>query len=355
VDNISGIVDPEDDALPVEARRGVQKIEMDATDTAYGFSTAATVSAGTTYTAQVWLRGRGEVDVDFVSGTTSPPAGAAVDSETVTLDGQGWVRVVLTGVMPGGATRADIILTANEKSVVYAGPKQIESGFVATSWVPTFNGTAARGAESLTWDLGIPVTGTASFWVTVPPGAPSGDYYLLENTSGGRWAIRWDATNNELEFHTSSSSPLVATSQTPTPGASFHIVATWDHSGTAGSVDRALYVNGALANSDTSTAWGSGWGDILQFGKAGGTAVHDWAFQEVRIDQRVWDAADVTEQYERLTTDQWLQVLRGMAGRFYMIESHELQRLHPSAQDRWLLFSRLVEESVSADNLVSPQ
>lgn len=312
----------------------------------------ATISSTTTYTGSVWIKGRGQVTVSLRTGSVSPPP-TVQDSEQLTLDGDDWQRVVLTGTSGGSDDRANLTIVADEKSVIWVGPSQIEAGHVATAWIETQLSTQSRAAESFTWDVDIPATGSFSMWVKVPDGSPTGDYYLVETSSSGRWGIRYDATNGEVEFHTASSGALVGT-QSLTPGSVYQIAVTWSRSSTAGELNRALYVNGSLITSDSTTNWGSGWGGTLEFEKSGGTALHSWQYAELRMDSVEWSSTTVSEIYSRRTSDEWLHTLAQFGGRFYDIGAMTETWLSDATPDRILVDLPLTQASTEPDALVVP-
>lgn len=94
-------------------------------------------SAGTTYTASVYVRGAGNLQL-YVGYYTSAGALVAYSAATTFTAGTNWVRVVNSSLAPATTAYAAMFVATNGIQAVtfYVDGAQIETGQSATEWVP---------------------------------------------------------------------------------------------------------------------------------------------------------------------------------------------------------------------------
>ena len=196
-------------------------------------TTGATVTAGSSYTASVFVRSNGQQYIDLYLGYTNFPNGngATFDlvngtitytftSTTPTIQnvGNGWYRCSITvAASSTGNTNssffivhstnsgtANINTTANGTDSYYIWGAQLEQGSVTTSYIPTTTVAVTRNTDSLTVPTGSWYNQNAgSFMNEVSWLSSSGTGYPMffrvdDTTSNNRWNALYDQAQNRL-------------------------------------------------------------------------------------------------------------------------------------------------------------
>lgn len=140
-------------------------------------SPAATITASGTYTGSVYIkaagRGYAQIRLSNRNGTTSicyftvnlstlatvnsGTSGGTLSSVSAVSVGNGWVRVVVTGVLASDVTSASLAVYSHDGSSttfvgvpgsgVYVWGAQLEAGTFATSYIPTTSAQVTRAAD----------------------------------------------------------------------------------------------------------------------------------------------------------------------------------------------------------------
>lgn len=225
------------------------------TSAAYTFSVFA--KAGEESVISLWLRGASvRAEFNLVSGTVS---NITTTSARIENYGNGWYRCTVYDSTAGTTAhiygRAGGAYAGNGSDGFYLWGAQIETGSVATSYIPTTAGTGSRSADV------ISVTGAVSgsigqtegtiYWdIAAITGRPTG-------TGNPMFGVRDSGTTNWVSFTSNTpSSPFRVTARTATPA----ILIDYQANITSGkaalawsSAGLVLYVNGiSVATSATN-------------------------------------------------------------------------------------------------------
>lgn len=300
----------------------------------------AAVSATTRIAGSIYVRGFGEIEIRLRTGVVS--VNTTKDTKTIQLTSE-WQRVRLNGITGVGDTKADLQILGNEQGVCYFTGWQLEQSTLASALIQTAGSTATRNLDDQTFSQAIPVeSGSFGMWFYWPESSASGlTYTLIEATgvSGSeRFRLEYADAAGTWYFYQDTSTPGLgaglATGTVITRGQWHHVAVTWKESSTTdGTMDRVLYVNGTALSwtlGGSSTGWEPFFGTGFNIAKsAGGSSesTNGFRLEELRIDRVAWSADQVMDQYNRLTSDDWLHVHRPHAGRKYRIAD---------TRDRWL-------------------
>lgn len=348
-----GILDPYDSGIDSAFRSGVARAYVPTGDAIR--STVAAVTATFTYSAQVWLHGRGVATVRIRSGAGTP--GTVIGTlATQTLSATPTLYTI-SGQAGAGHTAADIEILGVENSVVYVSAAQIELGATRTAIVPTDGAAATRASETLTYPIGIPADHGTVFlgWYTEGSTA-SATSNLIEGTgvSGSEYfAIDYIRTSLQLRAWTQNSGALT---YTVAPSAGWHTVAfTWTRQ-TANEMLRTLYLDGLQVNADLTTSWKPNFGSGIQLGRiaAGGTNLNV-GLEEVRIDRVARTAAEIAEMHARLTSPDWLALHREFGGRSFIITQATPGLLDESNTDKVTARLQLLQSRAHDDSVAVPR
>lgn len=343
---VSGCLHPDDTGWTSTFRSGTTRLEMASGDWCKFPTVTSGFTGGDILCYQVWLKGRGIVNLIARSGVGSP-VGTSTTSNGHTLTGE-WQRIAWTHTTGGTHNQTDFFIEAAEDSVCWASATQIELGYVPTALVQRDGGSgAARSADAISWSVPIPKDfGTFSFWIYWPGDAEANYYRLFECASGaGLWAIRYSGANDRLEFHTSSSGALVSSGADLSADTWYHVEVTWQR-GNAGEMARAIYVNGTSTASDSTTSWDKNWSETFDFGRSGGVGAqgqHSIRIAEVRMDREAKSAAQIADAYARYTDEIWLANVIQAQGRHYRIRNYTEARFSEARQDLVRLDCSLAE------------
>jgi len=249
-----------------------------------------TIVSGTTYVGSVFYKkAAGSPDWMQVAFSTTGLAGFAnfnLTSGTVGLTGagctgrienygNGWYRCILiqTATANGTSGGPIIVFTNNTNSAtrfvsyagntatsIYAWGAQLETGTVATSYIPTTTGTGSRSADVVSVSGAVSgsigqTEGTLYAEIVAQPynnaslpailqvddGADSQRFAIFVNPSGGI-RVRFNASGVNTNLDSVTPSVLVA-------GQTYKIAAAFNFNGS-----QALYINGVFQVSGTVTA-----------------------------------------------------------------------------------------------------
>ena len=182
-------------------------------------------------------------------------------------------------------------------------------------------------------------------------------YSLIEADSSQAFRLRYDPSGGpDLTFDIANGFPLTGTA-TITPETWSHIVAVWQHDAGGTATTRLklwLYHQGAEVTSATAQAWAHFSDTDFAFGKSAG-GLQDligWRFAEVRIDDRAWTAAEVTDQYNRLTANQWTHEMTEYGGRRYRIAQSAFSWMDPVNPDKGIATLQLAQSSAHEHGLL---
>jgi hypothetical protein len=137
-----------------------------------GPSQSIAFTSGTTYTISCWVK-KGNVDYarvvyydgsnecvayfNLATGALGPVAGGFTNkSSSIVAYPNEWFRVAMTGTSPNSATYFPQVMPSATDSggsassdTIYAFGAQLETGTIATSYIPTTSGTATRSADAI--------------------------------------------------------------------------------------------------------------------------------------------------------------------------------------------------------------
>jgi hypothetical protein len=365
---VFGPFDPNDDDWNSDHTGGCPKVEFGAAAANINHNDV-TISSGAEISGSVWVRGFGQVTVAMRTGVGA--AGTVKDSELVQLDSS-WYRVELSAVSGGSDNRGDLRIYAEEAGVCYFWGWQLEETPSVSGLIQTSGGSGSRNADSMTFSQAVPVeSGTISFWMYWP-GTPIADTFTLFDTTGtaGTEDFRLSYLHNpgagcQLKWWLGSGTLTGLATVTEFADRTWHhIVATWAEGATAGQINLKFYHQGSaltmllpVSPGDTAN-WKAFYGTGFTMG-VGDAAVpeqdiHGFRVEELRIDKSAMSAADVTDQYNRLTSDDWAHIHRAHAGRKYRIVSCRDHWLHTSQPDKVIMNLELEEVDREDDSVIIP-
>lgn len=178
-----------------------------------GVFQVATVTAGSTYTFafDAMLGTMAEAEFRFaVYDVTNSGWVEKQIRPSITLTTSGYQRVTYSFVAPSGCSSVRVYPYRNDAAIsgtVYLRRNQLETGPVATSYIPTEGATASRAADLLT----VPAQDGGRAFVF--------DFDLLEPPAiagNARWPLRWgDAGATEIRVQASSSGALALITNVP--------------------------------------------------------------------------------------------------------------------------------------------
>jgi plastocyanin len=196
----------------------------------------------------------GYVSVVFNAGGSSNFETAHVSALT-----NGWKRYTVTGLAGSANSSYQVILNAagSFTGTAYFDAIQLEQGSFATSYIPTTNGTATRGAETLSYPTASNISatqGTLSFWFK-PENATydAGDTTKFLFQDSANHTIFYNPANAKISINWAYNAGQYAT----TSGLStnwIHIVQVWRSNNTL-----ETYINGQSVGTGThnGTAFGA--------------------------------------------------------------------------------------------------
>jgi len=176
-------------------------------------STVASVSANTEYVSSVWVKGEAGKTAKFFAKRSGGGTYVASSIVTVTLTGE-WQRVtgmVMTTLSDNTGITINLLGSSSGTSAdeVYLWGAQVETGSVATSYIPTSGSTVTRQADDLVisgsdfTDFYNSSEGTVYIELTSKDdGRNSYPVYFTQNGAGfayrnnGTWAIQKDGIPN---------------------------------------------------------------------------------------------------------------------------------------------------------------
>jgi hypothetical protein len=221
-----------------------------------------TVVSGTVYTQSVYLKAATSGDVGKQIGIRNVAQGAAL---VITLTAN-WVRYSKTETAPSNSGFWQFIniggSTADNTVSVHAWGAQLETGSVATSYIPTTAGTGSRSADAISVTGAVSgsigqTAGTAYLEIVAVSGTNSGRVLSLTESgapTNNRIAFTIDASNHRLEV-------IVRSSGSITNGSIGSSAATllvngvnkiaYAYDGVAGS--NALAINGSVVATNSQT------------------------------------------------------------------------------------------------------
>jgi hypothetical protein len=364
-ETIFGPFDPSDDYWDSDHIGGVTKVDCQAASDGAHVADEV-ISAATWYTGSVYIKGFGDVAVHLRTGVGSASNSRASDNINLSPT---WQRVTLTGASGGSDNRADLSIVASEKAAFYVWGWQIEAQRSATSLMQTSGSSSTRGAENMTFSQAIPVVeGTLSFWFYWPGPDDTGLTYTLVEATGVTGTERFrleykdvDPTTHSYWWSMATAGALAIGDNITAPlGAGWHHIAmTWEeHASTAGALHLKMYIDNSemafLYGTEEQAAWSRffGTGFTIGVAAAGQFPINGIRLEDIRIDTVAWSAAQVTEQYERLTEDEWLHVHRAHAGRKYRITNLSESWLHTSQPDKVVMSLELEEVDREDDSVI---
>jgi hypothetical protein len=248
-------------------------------------SQGATVSAGATVTGSIWLK-VGSVN-DFIriaisqsgtfgnnvvtwfrfstgvlSGTANSGTGTGATASVQSFP-NGWYRISLSGAIPAvtgyifsvNSASASGSGTRVNNSVYYAWGAQLETGSVATSYIPTVASTANRVADSVTLTGASSLIGQAgggTLFLEVDwrlsTGTSQNILFVSDGSSGNRMGIYVNATENQLRMIGAANSVSQTNQGVTTVGISGvnRIAMRYKQD------DAVLFRNGSSVSADTS-------------------------------------------------------------------------------------------------------
>lgn len=200
---------------------------------------------------------------------------------------------------PGG-TRSDrsansLNLTDNNTVGYTTGKKDSAASFVFA------NSEYLSVGDSILGDLSPgSIDFSVGFWVYLDSGVTfSSDMFIagIWNTTGNNreWMFLYTAGDNKIRFSTSSngtSQSYIATAAL-SAGTWYNIVGIHDNTGGG----KKLYVNNALASSDSNTGVYQGNGDLMMGAFQNNTTFFDGAIDEFNMWHRVLSTSNISEFY----------------------------------------------------------
>lgn len=161
--------------------------------------TAIGVSAATAYTASTWLYWPTRLTGSVVIAIVEVTGGSASTTTTRSTATSGWERLTVTHTTGAGVSEVRVRIYHTDTSdgeVYYVGGIQLESGSVATPYIETDGGTAARSASRVQVPVRGLFTSTRGWWaLRMAPGWGSN-----EPNTAPRMASWLDAGDDGIRF-----------------------------------------------------------------------------------------------------------------------------------------------------------
>lgn len=347
---VPGVLDPTDTGWGSGYADGSVHVEMAATEAIRSVNTF-TVSAATTYVIQIYVKGRGTLIASLMAGAGA--ASNARSNSAMEVDSADWMRWYATATTAAGDNTAQLKIAAATGSAIYISAAQVELGENLTGLIQTTGASATRNVETVTLDQALPVSaGTISWWWHHGGDDHVSHFPIFEANGGGRFRIVYVGTD-VLRFETETTGAV-----TGTVDAKYY---TWNHgavtweAGNAGTIDRSVYFNGALANTSTnSSAWAKDWGSELQlFKQIGGLgAPAENRIFDLRIEKRALSATEIEGLYNRVASATQRQTYMETAGRRFFFRSLPGKWLDRANPDKLTVSATLRECGANRDALI---
>lgn len=332
---------------------GCQQVYFSGASEAVQQTSLATISGSTRYTGQAWMKGRGSCILQLYTGTGS--ISGAVASTAVTFTGDDWHRVVVTGVSTAGHNVASLVILSSEATVIHVSAIQIEVGPAPSAIIKTEGASATRNAESLTVSVLPPITElTLSGWYWHAGDDNSTDnHYFVKEVGKTDFALRYTPGTNVFKFNTASAGALSSGTYDVPPSTWTHVSATMQR-GTAGTVARQLYVNGALSASDSaSTYWDYDWGNSYTLGVTSSSpASQETRLYDVRLDARVLTATEILDLYNRVADNTQRGTYMETGGRRFYFKKMPAKWTDRANPDKLAIAASLYECGANRDALI---